>query len=183
MRQLKLFLCLLVFLPSAKSWALQLTINTFAGNGLADFAGDGGPATAASLSQPVFVAADAAGNVYIVDQNNNRIRKVDAQGTISTFAGNGTQGFGGDGGPATSATLNLPTGVFPDGLGNVFIADVGNGRIRKVDTTGTITTVAGTGALGFSGDGGLATSAGFYNPDTEQPENDENDGDCPKHVR
>ena len=143
----------------------QLTINTFAGNGTAAFSGDGGPATAASLSLPVFVAADAAGNVYIADQNNNRIRLVNTHGTISTFAGNGSADFSGDGGPATQASLNSPTGVFADGLGNVFIADVGNQRIRKVDSSGTITTVAGSGSRGYSGDGGLATSAGFYNPD------------------
>ena len=140
------------------------TINTFAGNGSASFSGDGGPATAAALNLPVFVATDAAGNTYVADQNNNRIRKISAGGTISTFAGNGSAGFAGDGGLATSASLSAPTGVFADGYGNVFIADVGNGRIRKVSTSGTITTVAGSGQVGYGGDGGLATSAAFHNP-------------------
>jgi uncharacterized protein (TIGR03437 family) len=139
-------------------------INTIAGNGTASFGGDGGLATAASLNLPVFVATDHAGNIYVVDQSNNRIRKIDANGIIRTLAGNGVQGYAGDGGPAISAELSAPTGVFADGSGNVFIADVGNNRIRMVNALGTITTVAGSGQRGYSGDGGPATAASFYNP-------------------
>ena len=136
------------------------TISTFAGNGTAGFSGDGGPATAARLTLPTDVAVDNAGNVYIVDRGNFRVRKVDTLGTITTIAGDGTFGvFGGDGGPATSAQLFLPGGVAADNAGNVYIADTHNERIRKVDTSGTITTIAGDGDFGFTGDGGPATSA------------------------
>ena len=135
-------------------------ITTVAGDGTAAFAGDGGLATAASLSSPWGVALDAAGNIFIVDNGNDSIRRVDAStGIITTVAGTGTQGFSGDGGPATSAMLNFPTGVAVDTAGNFYIADQANHRVRKVDTGGTITTVAGTGTAGFSGDGGPATSA------------------------
>ena len=102
---------------------------------------------------------DGSGNVYIADTVNDRIRKVDSSGTISTFAGTGTAGFGGDGGSATSSLLNNPRGVAVDGSGNVYIADAYNNRIRKVDSSGTISTFAGTGAYGFGGDGGSATSS------------------------
>ena len=154
----------LLLLAPAVLVAQTSTINTFAGNGQPGFSGDSGAATAASLSLPVFVATDVAGNVYIADQNNNRIRKVDTKGIITTIAGTGTQGFSGDGGLAVNAELFLPTGVFADGLGNIFIADVGNQRIRKIDSSGNITTVAGSGVKGYGGDGALATSAAFFNP-------------------
>ena len=124
-----------------------------------DFSGDEGPATAARLTFPFGVAVDGAGNLYIADSSNHRIRKVDATGTITTVAGTGEFGFGGDEGPATAAQLFLPIGVAVDGTGNLYIADAGNQRIRKVDATGTITTVAGTGERDFSGDEGLATAA------------------------
>ena len=162
MRNQLLISALLLFGCNAQS--APLNISTFAGTGSAGFSGDGAAAKSAALNTPVFVASDAAGNVYIADQNNNRIRKVNLQGVITTFAGNGAAGFSGDGGPATGASLRNPTGVFADGLGNVFIADVGNQRIRKVDTAGNIATVAGNGTSGFSGDGGPATSASFFNP-------------------
>ena len=123
------------------------------------FAGDGGPAVAARLNFPYDVAVDASGNLYITDRNNHRIRKVDSTGTITTIAGTGERGFGGDGGPATQARLNLPYGVAVDGAGNLYIADLANHRIRKVDSTGTITTIAGTGERGFGGDGGPAIQA------------------------
>ena len=135
------------------------TISTVAGNGTAGFSGDGGPATSAKLNIPRGVAVDSSGNLFIADWSNGRIRKVDTSGTISTVAGDGTFGFGGDGGPATSAQLSFPTGVAVDSSGNLFIADTANHRIRKVDTSGTISTVAGNGTAGFSGDGGPATSA------------------------
>jgi uncharacterized protein (TIGR03437 family) len=186
----------------------QAVISTVAGNGTMVYSGDGGPATKAALGIPPDVAVDSAGNLYIVDRSNNRIRKVDTSGTISTFAGNGNMDSSGDGGAATSAALFLPTAIAVDGSGNVYIADGGSG-LRKVDTKGIITsvpvissflskiaspggmttdsagnvyvsdlngsaiykldksgvlaTVAG-GALGFSGDGGPATKAALNFP-------------------
>ena len=137
------------------------TITTIAGR---TFSGDGGPASQAQLSEPEGVAADRAGNVYIADSNNHRIRKVDATGTITTIAGTGESGFSGDGGPASQAQLFYPRGVAVDGLGNLYIVDSFNNRIRKVDATGTITTIAGTGEYGFGGDGGPASQAQFREP-------------------
>jgi len=134
-------------------------ISTFAGNGTEGYTGDGGAATSAKLNQPSGVAFDSNGNLYISSHNNDVIRKVDTNGNISTFAGNGTEGYSGDGGAATSATLSNPWGVTVDASGNVYIADSENHRIRKVDTNGNISTFAGTGTEGFSGDGGAATSA------------------------
>jgi len=142
------------------------TITTVAGDGAQGFSGDGGPATSAKLNTPVDVAVDGAGNLFIADYNNGRIRKVDTNDIITTVAGNGGRGFSGDGGPATSASLNLPYGVAVDGAGNLFIADSSNHRLRKVDTNGIITTVAGNGTAGFSGDGGPATSAKLNEPDS-----------------
>jgi sugar lactone lactonase YvrE len=139
-------------------------ITTVAGNGSFGFSGDGGPATAASLNQPNALAIDGAGNLFISDITNNRVRRV-TNGTITTVAGDGTAAFGGDGGPATAASLNQPTGVAVDGSGNLFIADRFNGRVRRVDaSTGIITTVAGNGSFGFSGDGGPATAAPLNHP-------------------
>jgi sugar lactone lactonase YvrE len=134
-------------------------ITTAAGNGTPGFSGDGGPATSAELTIPYSVALDAAGNLYIQDTGNARIRKVDATGTITTIAGNGTAGYGGDGGPAANAQLSGNQGARFDKFGNLYFADCGNGAVRKIDTNGTITTVAGNGTTGFSGDGGPATSA------------------------
>jgi sugar lactone lactonase YvrE len=141
-------------------------ITTVAGNGTGGYAGDGGPATAAKLYYPSGVALDASGNIYIADNYNHRIREVSqATGTITTIAGNGTGGYGGDGGPATSAKLYYPQGVAVDANGNVFIADYFNQRIREVaQATGIITTFAGTGSVGAGGDGGPATSAQLYCP-------------------
>src|SRR6185369_15254773 len=110
------------------------------------------------------VAVDGTGNLYIADFSNNRIRKVAPNGTITTVAGNGGSGYTGDGGQAASAQLNLPIGVAVDGRGNLYIADSGNNVIRMVSSTGTISTIAGTGAAGYSGDGGLATKAQLANP-------------------
>ena len=135
------------------------TITTLAGTGERGFGGDGGPASQAQLNFPTGVAVDEAGNLYIADLANHRIRKVDSTGTITTLAGTGERGFGGDGGPASQAQLNFPTGVAVDEAGNLYIADWSNARIRKVDGTGTITTIAGTGELGFGGDGGPAIQA------------------------
>jgi uncharacterized protein (TIGR03437 family) len=135
------------------------TITTVAGNGNPGFSGDGGQATAASLFSPMAVAVDAGGNLYIADSGNFRIRKVSAAGIITTVAGSLLPIFSGDGGPATSAGLFSPGGVAVDTSGNLYIADIGNNRIRKVNTAGTISTVAGNGTKGYSGDGGAATSA------------------------
>jgi sugar lactone lactonase YvrE len=137
------------------------TISTYAGSGGFGFSGDGGPATAAQLSLPHGVAVDSAGNLYIADSNNHRIRKVTPGGTISTYAGTGTEGFSGDGGPATAAHLDRPDGVAVDSAGNLYIADSGNSRIRKVTPGGTISTYVGNGGYGegFLGDGGPATAA------------------------
>jgi uncharacterized protein (TIGR03437 family) len=149
--------------PASFPYGQAYTIYTVAGNGTGGFSGDGGPATSAELHQPQGVAVDSAGNVYIADQINNRIRKL-SNGVITTVAGNGvitgngTGGFSGDGGPATSAQLNQPYRVAVDSFGNLYIADTNNYRIRKV-SNGVITTVAGNGTLGYSGDGGPATSA------------------------
>ncbi len=125
------------------------------------FFGDGGPATNAGLYDPNGIALDTAGNLYIADTRNNRIRKVDLAGIITTVAGSGAESYSGDNGPATSAALNGPLGVRVDSNGNLFIADSGNNVIRKVDLTGKITTVAGNFGLGAgsSGDNGPATSA------------------------
>ncbi|HXB14082.1 MAG TPA: hypothetical protein VNZ45_18975, partial [Bacteroidia bacterium] len=133
-------------------------ISTFAGNGTAGFSGDGGQASAAELNYPTGVAIDTAGNLYIADENNNRIRKVNASGVISTYAGTGAVGFGGDGGQATNAKFNVPAGVAIDRLGNLYVADFYNYRVRKIITSGVISTVAGNGSYGFGGDGGQATS-------------------------
>jgi trimeric autotransporter adhesin len=138
------------------------TITTVAGNGQPAYSGDGGLATAASLSGPVAVALDGAGNLYIADNFNNRVRKVTAAGVIGTVAGNGASGFSGDGGPATAAVLDEPDGVVVDAAGNLYLADQLNERIRKVSAAGTITTFAGNGRYSYSGDGGQATSASFF---------------------
>jgi uncharacterized repeat protein (TIGR01451 family) len=139
-------------------------ITTVAGNGLAGYSGDGGAATNASLNHPDGVAVDGTGNLFIADYNNSRIRKVGTNGVITTVAGNGTATFAGDGGTATNASLNYPTGVAVDASGKLFIADCNNNRLRKVSATGVITTVAGNGTPGYSGDGGLATSARLFSP-------------------
>jgi RHS repeat-associated protein len=136
-----------------------IIIDTVAGTGTRGYSGDGGPAAEAWLAWPSGVAVDAAGNIFIADSFNHRIRKVDASGIITTVAGTETGGYSGDGGPATEAQLRYPNGVAVDAAGSIFIADYGNDRIRKVDASGIITTVAGIGAYGYSGDGGPAAEA------------------------
>lgn len=144
--------------------AVSGIITTFAGNGSFGYSGDGGPAAAASLSVPFGVAVDSEGNVYIADVANSRIRRVRAvDGIIQTVAGNGFFGFSGDGGPATGASLTFPEGVAVDSVGRIYIADVSNWRVRRV-SNGIITTIAGNGNGGFSGDGGPATDASFGSP-------------------
>jgi type IX secretion system substrate protein/NHL repeat-containing protein len=134
-------------------------ITTVAGTNTVGFSGDGGLATAAELHTPNAVALDVSGNLYIADYNNHRIRKVNTAGIISTLAGNGTGSFYGDGGQATVAELKFPNGVVTDGIGNVYIIDSDNYRIRVVNSIGIINTIAGNGTQGYYGDGGQATAA------------------------
>ena len=140
------------------------TVTTYAGNGTNGFGGDGGPASNAQLSSPAAVAVDMAGNLYISDLGNLRIRKVSADGNISTVAGNGSQGYSGDGGPAVNASLNAPLGVAVDTTGNLYIVDSASHVIRKVTLDGNINLIAGTGAPGFTGDGGPAAGAQLASP-------------------
>jgi NHL repeat len=147
------------------------TITTIAGSGVAGsghqglpLPDDGGPAIDAQMNDPIGVAIDRDGNVLIADALYHRIRRVTPDGTITTIAGDGYPDFAGDGGPATAASLQYPTGVALDHDGNVLIADAANHRIRRIDPAGTITSVAGTGAAGFAGDGGPATEARLHKP-------------------
>jgi uncharacterized protein (TIGR03437 family) len=139
-------------------------ISTIAGNGLIGYTGDGGPAIDAAFNYPEGLAVDSSGNVYVCDQNSAVIREISTTGTIATVAGNGQYGYSGDSGPATKAALLSPTGVAFDASGNMYIADSGNQRIRRVNSSGIITSVAGTGTAGFSGDGAAASAATFNNP-------------------
>ena len=141
-------------------------MTTIAGNGTGGYNGDGGMANQTELYAPTGVAVDLAGNIYIAEKANSRIRKV-AVGSniISTIAGNGTVGYSGDGGTANNAQLNNPSGVTIDGAGNIYIADAGNHCIRKVAANiGVISTIAGNGIAGYSGDGGAAITAMLHNP-------------------
>lgn len=140
------------------------TITTVVGTGSPGFSGDGGPAAAAQLNTPSDVKIDAAGNLYIADSENQRIRKVSPSGIISTIAGNGNAGFSGDGGQAVDAALNVPWAIALDASGNLYISDSVNQRLRQVAPGGTITTVAGNSVAGFAGDGGPARSAQFNRP-------------------
>lgn len=139
-------------------------MRTVAGTGAAGFSGDGGKATAAQLNAPTRIAFDAAGNLYIADSENHRVRRVSPAGTITTVAGDGTPSFGGDGGPATAAKLRQPYDVTVGADGSLYIADRYNHRIRRVSPAGTITTVAGQSAAGYNGDGIPAISARLYYP-------------------
>lgn len=140
-------------------------ITTVAGNGVPSYLGDGGPATNASLELLLALSLDSSGNLFLPDDTTyrQRLRKVDVSGIINSIAGGGTNGLG-DGGPATNATLYDPGVVAVDAQGNVFIPDLGNNRIREIDTNGIIWTVVGTGTYGFSGDGGPATNANLASP-------------------
>ena len=143
---------------------LKGNMTTYVGTGSSGFSGDGGKATEARLNVPAGLAFDKSGNLYIADRNNNRIRKVDARGIITTIAGTGTAGFSGDGGPATQAQLHLPSGVALDGKGNIFLSDRSNNRIRVIDSSGKIRTYAGSGKDGFRGDNGPALKASIDSP-------------------
>ena len=141
------------------------TITTFAGTpGLSGYSGDGGAAVSAKLNLPYGVGTDLSGNIYIVDMNNAVIRKVNTLGVITTVAGNGLPGFSGDGYDATNAQLNYPSGIAIDASGNMFISDQANNRVRKVTSLGIISTYAGTGLAGYSGDSGPAVAANLNGP-------------------
>jgi uncharacterized protein (TIGR03437 family) len=141
-------------------------ITSIAGNGNPGVSGDGGLATAAAIGAAQHLAFDTAGNLYISQPNDNVVRVISPAGTINTFAGNGKPGFAGDGGPAVNAMFSEPDGLGVDGVGNVYVADRQNDRIRKINPQGTITTVAGSPKQGFSGDGGPATSATLSEPES-----------------
>ena len=158
MRRVITLFVLFLTLGLARGASAQDIITTVAGGGPNNV-----PALSANID-PAGVAVDAAGNFYIADRSRLRVFKVDTSGQLTVVAGTGSFGFSGDGGPATSASLGSPSGVAVDSTGNLFIADVSNQRIRKVDTAGIITTVAGNGIQGFSGDGGAATSARLRKP-------------------
>jgi sugar lactone lactonase YvrE len=140
------------------------TLTPIAGTGRNGPLGDNGPAASALLRQPRSILLDPAGNLLISEAGGNRIRKIDTSGIITTIVGTGSAGFSGDGGPGVSAQLRSPQQIALDGAGNLYVADTLNHRIRKIDSTGTITTVAGSGSLGFEGDGGLATEAQLSGP-------------------
>ena len=139
-------------------------ITTIAGIGESGYGGDGGPANKAQLYRPKDVIVDSSGNLYIADTDNNRIRRVDTSGIITTIAGNGYRGYSGDGGPALEAQLSRPEGVAVDNAGDLYIADTWNHRIRRVDASGTITTIAGIGSEGLLGEGGPAVEAQLRAP-------------------
>jgi sugar lactone lactonase YvrE len=138
-------------------------ISTFAGNGTSGYSGDGGQASAAELNDPSQIIFDATGNLYFTD-NDDVVRKINSAGIISSFAGNGTYGYIGDGGQASSAELEAPFGMLFDAAGNLYIADGFNNRIRMVNTAGIINTIIGTGTQGYTGDGGQASAAELYYP-------------------
>lgn len=150
--------------PETAAHRAAYSIVALAGAGTSGYSGDGGSALTAELNGPLSVAVDQAGDVFIADEYNQRIRKVDASGTISTVAGTGRSGCSGDGASAMAALLNYPAAVAVDLGGDLFIADSGNNRVRKVDPSGIISTVAGNGFPGYRGDGGPATEAELSNP-------------------
>jgi hypothetical protein len=140
-------------------------ITTVAGSGIAGFAGDGGPATDAQLNQPTGVVVDAAGGILIADQHNYRVRRVDSNGTITTVAGTGFDGYGlGDGGLALQVGLDLPTTLALDAQGGILVAEMGERRVRRIDPDGTISTVAGDSGSGYDGDDKPATQASLNKP-------------------
>jgi uncharacterized protein (TIGR03437 family) len=139
-------------------------VEVAAGKGAAGNSGDGGPARAAQLNQPGACAADSFGNVFLADTMNHRIRKVAPDGLITTVAGTGEPGSAGDGGPATEARLSAPGGIAVNDSGEIYIADTGNHRIRRVGANGEIQTIAGLGTAGFEGDGGSASEALLNSP-------------------
>ena len=161
----KLFILFIVIASITKQSKAQI-ITTIAGTGFPGGGGVGGIADTAMLDGPASIAFDAAGNTYIADANNARIRKINSLGMISTYAGNSydSAGYSGDGGPATAAKLWDPTGIVFDAYGNLYIADLDNYRVRMVNTAGMISTIAGNGTGGYTGDGGPATAAELSEP-------------------
>lgn len=167
-------LLLLAFLVQSVT-AAEWTISTFAGNGVKGGSGDGGPATAAQIDNPFGVVRGPDGAIWFCEYTGQRIRRVAADGTISTIAGSGAKGYSGDGGPALQATFNLPHELRFDAKGDLYIVDMTNHAVRKVDMkTKIITTIAGNGKPGYSGDGGPAKDAQFKQPHSIQfgPEGD-----------
>jgi sugar lactone lactonase YvrE len=144
--------------------ALDGTISSIAGTGVEGFSGDGGPAAEAQLNGPAGLAYDARGNLYIADQGNRRIRRIGPDGIITTYAGNGQNGFAGDGGPATQASFRLPWAVAVTPNGDLLVADLTDHRVRRVESNGVISTLAGTGRPASSGDGGPAVQASLNSP-------------------
>ena len=162
--------CAVMCVPGQTSWA-QVTLVLSPGSSMGTLAGSGadgpiteGVATASLLGSPQGVAYDAAGDLYIADARNHQVTRVDTAGLLTVVAGTGRQGFAGDGGAATAAELNGPTGLAMDASGNLYVADTGNERVRRIGTDGTIATVAGSGVAGFSGDGGAAAAASLRSP-------------------
>jgi sugar lactone lactonase YvrE len=139
-------------------------ITSVAGTGSGGYSGDNGPAISAQIVEPSGIAVDSQGNVYIADSGNNRVRKVNPGGTITTIAGNGQYGYLGDGGPATNASFKGPSSVAVDSAGNVFVSDYNNCVLRRIDPSGIVATIAGTGQCGDAGDGGPAASASISRP-------------------
>jgi sugar lactone lactonase YvrE len=162
---LKIFSTIVAVLCFIFGTSRAQTITTYAGSGSTTWSGDGGPASAAGVSNPMGIISDGLGNIYFCDQGHNRIRKIDVAGIISEVAGNGSLGFSGDHGPATAASFHNPAGLAMDATGNLYVSDELNHIIRKIDKTGIITTIAGTpGVAGYSGDGFAATNAKFNWP-------------------
>lgn len=160
-----LFSLLLATTASAAEW----TISTFAGNGTKGYSGDDGPATAAQIDNPFGVIRGPDGAIWFCEYTGHRIRRVAPDGTISTIAGTGTKGYSGDGGPALQATFNLPHELRFDSKGDLYVVDMTNHAVRKIDLkTKVITTVAGTGVAGYSGDGGPGVKAQLKQPHSIQ---------------
>ncbi|UAY53234.1 NHL repeat-containing protein [Ferruginibacter albus] len=157
----RIALCALLLL---NLYAKAQTISTIAGTGVDDYSGDGSSATSATLFGPTGICTDTTGNIYIADNANHVIRKINTSGTITTIAGNNKPGYFGDNESATSAELNFPYRLCIDGIGNIYFSDQQNSVIRRIDANGIITTIAGNGTKGFSGDGGLATEAQLNDP-------------------
>ena len=167
MKKTKTIFLFVILIAAIKDKAIAQSniISTFAGTGVAGWSGDGGAATIANISGPNTLMVDPLGNVFISDASNNRVRMVNTSGVITEIAGNGFAGWAGDGGPATAAEFSNPSGFAMDRAGNFYVADQYNHVVRKINTAGIITTIAGShGVSGFSGDGGPATAAKFDRP-------------------
>ena len=163
-RQGLIIFYLLVAVLGGNFIAVGQVITTVVGNGSSGYGGDNGQASGAMLKSPWGVATDRLGNIYVSDNLNNRIRKIDATGVITTIAGTGTAGYNGDGIPATLAQLNVPHGIALDDSGNIYVADLYNIRVRKINSAGIISTIAGNGLSAYTGDGGDATAAQINSP-------------------